>query len=151
MSVSFEILRPTDLVALSVEAINLRLDVSRPARPRLAIEDKKRAALLIFTFPPQSITEQAFYETDPTPPPAFNPPPVPPPQATSDPLPAPGGAACRMAGDSRLVFRLPKGMSQLDYSIAAILDWSRLELVMAPVAAIPRGDHPAKAPAISPP
>jgi hypothetical protein len=151
MSVSFEILRPTDLVALSVEAINLRLDVSRPARPRLAIEDKKRAALLIFTFPPQSITEQAFYETDPTPPPAFNPPPVPPPQATSDPLPAPGGAACRMAGDSRLVFRLPKGMSQLDYSIAAILDWSRLVLVMAPVAAIPRGDHPAKAPAISPP
>ena len=151
MSVSFEILRPDDLVALSVEAINLRLDVSRPARPRLTVENKKRAALLIFTFQPQSILEQAFYETDATAPPAFNPPPVPPPQATSDPLPAPGGAACRMAGDSRLVFRLPQGMSQLDYSVAALLDWSRLELVMTPVAAISPGTHPAKAPAIAQP
>jgi hypothetical protein len=148
MPVNFNILRPDDLVALGVEAVNLKLDTSKPALPRLVIEDKKHPALLIFSFPPQSIAEQAFYQTDATPPPAFNPPPNPPPQATSDPLPAPGGAASRMSADSRLVFRLPQGMTGIDYSVEGLLNWSRLELVVTPVAAVPLGAHPAKPPAI---
>jgi hypothetical protein len=151
MPVSFDILRPDDLVTLGVEGVNLKLDTSRPGRPRLIVENKKNPALLIYTFPPQSITEQAFYETDATAPPSFNPPPVPPPQATSDPLPPPGGAESRMSGDSRLVFRLPQGVTAIDYSIESLLDWSRLELVLAPTAAIPIGAHPAKPPAIAEP
>jgi hypothetical protein len=151
MSLSFEILRPDDLVALGVVAVNLKLDVSRPARPRLVLEDKKRPALLIYTFQPQSITEQAFYETDATAPPPFNPPPMPPPQATDDPLPAPGGAAARMAGSSRLVFRLPQGRTELEYSIRSLLNWSQLELVLTPVAAVAPGATPATLPTIAEP
>jgi hypothetical protein len=151
MPLAFDLLRPDDLLTLRVEAVNLRLDTSRPAQPRLVVDRPHRAALLIFQFPPQSIAEQAFFQTAPVAPPGFNPPPVPPPQSTDDPLPPPGGAASRMAGDSRLVFRLPPGMTEIAYTTAALLDWSKLELVLSASAAVPPGVAPANPPAITEP
>jgi hypothetical protein len=151
MPLAFEILRPDDLVALHVEAVNLRLDASRTARPRLVTERPNRPALLIFHFPPQSIIEQAFFQTSPFSPPGFNPPPVPPPQANDDSLLPPGNIGQRMADNSRLVFRLPAGMTEISYTIAALLDWSRLELVLPPAAGIPPGATPANPPAIAEP
>ncbi len=139
MAFAFSILRPDDLVALEVEARNLRLDTSIKGQPRLVVEAKNQAALLIFRFPPQSITEQAFFEIDATPPPSFNPPPDPAPQSTDDPLLAPGSVGVRMSAESRLVFRLPKGATHIDYDVASLLDWSRLELALSPVAAIAAG------------
>ena len=151
MPLAFDILRPDDLVALHVDAINLTLDTSRPARPRLKVQDHSQPALLIFRFQPQSIAEQAFFQTDPNPPPPFNPPPDPPPQATDDPLAAPGSVGSRMSGDSRLVFRLPQGMTEIAYDTATLLDWSRLELVLSPIAAITVGGSVAQSTPITEP
>lgn len=151
MSLAFDLLRPDDLVALHFEAVNLDLDLTRPARPRLVVSDVTQPALLVVRFPPQSLLEQAFFQTDATPPPAFNPPPDPPPQSTDDPLPAPGAVGERLAGDSRLVLRLPAAMTGIDYTAAALLDWSQLELVLAPVAAVVQGATPDPAPAIAVP
>ncbi len=151
MPTAFELLRPDDLLALSVETVNLRLDRSKPARPRLVVDKPKQPALLIFRFQPQSLAEQAFFKTSAVAPPTFNPPPDPPPQATDDPLATPGSVGWRMAGDSRLVFRLPKGVNEIDYTVEALLDWSRLELVLSPVAAVPDGATPNPAPPIAEP
>src|SRR5690348_11965715 len=117
MPVSFDILRPDDLVSLHVEAVNLKLDSSRPNRPRLVIENSRQPALLIFQFPPQSIAEQAFFDVDPFPPPPTNPPPPGPQPPGSDPLVTPGQTGERMAADSRLVFTLPATMAEIPYTI----------------------------------
>src|SRR5579871_6107225 len=102
---SVDVLRPDDLLALSVQTVNLRLDTSAPDRPRLVREVPGDAAYLVFVFPPQSIAEQAFFETAKiTEQPEFNTPPGPPaPPTTGDALIAPGSVAAWVAGQSRLV------------------------------------------------
>ena len=146
MPLRFEILRPDDLVVLDVEAINLKLDRSRPGRPRLLVENAAQEARLVFTFPPQTLLEQAFFETQSSVPDTSTH------TGTGESLPPPGLAGARLAGPSRLAFRLPHGASEIDYSIEGLLDWSRLELVLSPVAAIPDGaPPPAPAPPIAPP
>jgi hypothetical protein len=151
VSTAFDLLRPDDLVALHVHAVNLRLDASRPAHPRLVVEKATEPALLIFQFQPQTFAEQAFFQTSAFTPPTFNPPPVPPPQASDDPLLSSGSIDWRMGGDSRLVFRLPKGLTEIAYSTEALLDWSRLELVLSPTAAVPDGATPKTPPPIAEP
>src|SRR6478672_3867347 len=90
-----DILRPEDLLALSVQAVNLRLDTSAPGRPRLVRDVPGEAAYLVYVFPPQSIAEQAFFATAKiSQQPSFNTPPGPPaPPTTGDPLSAPGSVA----------------------------------------------------------
>ena len=141
MSLSFDILRPEDLLSVTVQAVNLKLDTSLPAQPRLVRQHPGQAAYLVFVFAPQAIAEQAYFETAAVPQPGFNPPPsnppLPPPQSLPtdpDALSMPGGAAVRMAGSSRLVFRLPATLHAVAYSIAGLLDWSQLEPVL-PLAA----------------
>jgi hypothetical protein len=151
MPLSFDILRTDDLLVLSVDAINLKLDASRKDKPRLVVDDKTQPALLVFHFPAQHLSEQAFFQVDPNPPPPFNPPPDPPPQAQDDPLKLPGQVDWRLAGESRLVFRLPSGMDGLDYSVEALLDWTTLEPVLGAIAAVPDGSTPSTAPAIAEP
>jgi hypothetical protein len=135
---TLSILRPDDLLVLSVRAVNLRLDTSAPDRPRLARDAPGEAAYLVYVFPPQSIAEQAFFETAAvTQQPSFNTPPGPPqPPTTADPLVAPGGVAAWVAGTSRLVFRLPSGLTEIEYSIAGLLDWAQLELVLPAAAQV---------------
>ncbi len=133
------VLRPDDLLALSVRTVNLRLDASRPGRPRLVRDTPGQPAYLVIAFPPQSIAEQAFFETALVNQPAFNPPtpslPKPPPLPGGPETPlAPGTVAAWPAGESRLVFRLPSAVQEIDYSIAGLLDWSLLEPVLPPAA-----------------
>ncbi len=151
------VLRPDDLVALSVRTVNLRVDAARPSQPRLVREDPGQAAYLVVTFPPQSIAEQAFFEATQVKQPGFNPPPSTPPLPAPAPLPAasdtlvpPGSAAALMAGESRLVFRLPAAVAAIDYSVTGLLDWDRLELVLPPAARVPPGGTSPK-PAIAAP
>ena len=139
-----------------MRAINLRLDTSDPARPRLVRHPPGQPALLIFGFPPQSIVERAYFETAAIAPPPFNPPPSNPPLEAPPPLPnvgdvpqPPGATAVRMSGESRLVFRLPNNLHELPYSISGLLDWSRLSPVLPDAAAVPPGE--ANAPGQSPP
>jgi hypothetical protein len=135
------VLRPDDLLVLSVQTVNLRLDVSRPDQPRLVREIPGQPAYLVIVFPAQSIAERAFFETSAVNQPGFNPPPSTPPLPSPPALPggpetplAPGAVAAWPAGESRLVFRLPSALTGIDYSIAGLLDWSLLEPVLPPAA-----------------
>ena len=137
MSLNVAILRPDDLVVLSVQAVNLRLDTSVRNRPRLVHEDPGHAAYLLYAFPPQSIAEQAFFETDKiATQPAFNATPAPPLLPGPETPLQPGTVSALAAGSSRLVFRLPSGLAEVEYSIAGLLDWSQLEPVLAAAAQV---------------
>lgn len=152
-TLTFSLLRPGDLVSLTVHAVNFRLDTSDPHQPRLVRRKAGEAAYLVFVFPPQSIAEAAYFETAQVTQPSFNPPPSVPspplPPSNGDPLAQPGATAARMSGLSRLVFRLPAELDQIPYSIAGLLDWSRLIAVLPPAASVLPGD--ANAPGQAPP
>jgi hypothetical protein len=150
MPLNFAILRSDDLLALAVQAVNLKLDTADAAHPRLVRESQGQAAYLVFGLPPQSITEQAYFETaqlpSPTPPSATPPLPTPAPTpSTSDTLPMPGGAASLLSGPSRLVFELPPSVQSIDYTVEALLDWSQLDLVLPAAAQVPPGATSASA------
>jgi hypothetical protein len=125
VSLSFEILRPDDLLALRVDAVNLKLEASDPENPRLVVEKKSLPAYLVVHFPPQSIIEKAYFETAPN---------VDGTPGTDDPLNPAGSVPSRMAGDSRLVFQLPTAMTEIAFHTEALLDWSKLVLVLSQVA-----------------
>jgi hypothetical protein len=129
MSLSFELLRPDDLLALRVDAVNLKLDASDAMNPKLKIDQKSLPAFLVIQFPAQSITEKAYFEVAANVPDSSTPP-----QSGDDPLDAPGDVPSRMAGGSRLVFRLPKALQEIPFRMDALLDWSKLELVLSSTA-----------------
>lgn len=155
MPLTVEIVRPDDLLVLTVQAVNLRLDTSTPDRPRLVRDAQGEAAYLVYLFPPQSIAEQAFFETaEVKQQPSFNTPPGPPePPTATDALTAPGGVAAWVAGQSRLVFRLPSSRAEIEYSIAGLLDWTQLEPVLPAAAQVLPGASggPSGPPAIAAP
>jgi hypothetical protein len=130
-SLTFVVLRPDDLVVLEVEAVNLRLDETQAAQPLLVRTSDPGDALLVVRFPTQSIVELA--------------------QPENAAGLAAGDTPARAAGGSRLVFRLPEGVDSIPYTVAGVLDWSALEPVLAPVAAVARGDSPIDPPAITQP
>ncbi|XKM38410.1 hypothetical protein A4U53_005225 (plasmid) [Rhizobium ruizarguesonis] len=104
------VVRPDDLVALRIETRNLAIIAGTP--PRLK-KQASGAAYVILHFPPQSITEETFFETQPagTKNPAAQRPDE---QVKQDPV---GGSEtphappvrARIAGESRLVFQVPDG------------------------------------------
>jgi hypothetical protein len=160
--ISVELVRPDDLLALYVEGYNLRLDASDALHPQLVRKDTTADAHLVVTFPPQSLLERAYFETNspPLPDTNFRPLPSPPKVPKPDPTPpdelrAPGTIdQARLAGNSRLVFRLPAEVVAIPYRIEGLLDWSRLELAVSPLAAIPAtptAEQLAAAPSISKP
>jgi len=133
MSLSFDILRPDDLVVLHFDAENLRLDAKDPRNAKLVVEKAGKPAYLVVGFQPQSIFEKAYFETAQT---AANPnnppPPVPDPASTQEPDSA-GSVPARMAGPSRLVFKVPVN-AQIPLNIAALLDWLDFECVVSATA-----------------
>ena len=152
-----DLIRPDDLLTLHVAGYNFKV-VAGEAGPELGRIDDAKDALLVVTFPPQNIAETAYYQTTnmplPPPPPGIPPPPAGFPPPGSPPLPGQTGA--RLAGFTRLVFRLPAHarMPAIPYTIEGLLDWSKLELVVAPLADVPASPNAAEiaaAPAIAPP
>ena len=125
-----------------------------PANPVLKPENPNQPAYLIVTFPPQTVAEQAFYESAPSNPPAgektlpFN---AQHPPATLPTLPV----QARIGKASRLVFRIPAGSKLvIPYTTAGVLDWQQLELAVSQLADVPAEPTPAErqnAPAISQP
>jgi hypothetical protein len=137
MALTIDLLRPEDLLTLRIELRNLRLDTKDAKNPKLVVDKPKEAAYLIVNFPPQSITEKAYFETaaNISTNPLFNTfPPPPPLPGSPDPLDAPGSVAALISGPSRLVFKLPPDITEIPYQIANLLDWSNLELVVSPLA-----------------
>lgn len=164
MAIQFNLVRAEDLLNVDVRGDNLRLNAHDPAHPVLEVEDDTQPAYLIFTFPPQTITERAYFEApiipigqDPT----SGVPTDPDAGKTVDdpPLDAPGYAGgerpivAMLGRPSRLVFKVPPG-HLIPFTSEGILDWSGLELSVHPIAAIgrkPTSEQIASAPAISAP
>jgi type VI protein secretion system component Hcp len=167
-ALTLEVVRPDDLLNLGIEAVNLRLDNDQPGDPALVVDEAGLTAQLIVTFPPQSIAETSYFESS-----VVNPPDPQNPAAEispddgpergptadkTEPLDPPGvpGLRSAVAGSarrSRLVFTVPSG-ARLPFSVAGLLDWSGLDLRVAPIAAIPpdpAAEQIAAAPPISPP
>ena len=65
MALKVDILRPDDLLNLQIECRNLKLDTSDRANPVLVAEDATQVAYLIVQFPPQTIAEEAIFESSP--------------------------------------------------------------------------------------
>src|SRR5262249_41639380 len=59
MPLVIRLLRAKDLLNLELELVNLTLDASDPARPRLRRENAGPSAIVV-RVPPQHIAEQAF-------------------------------------------------------------------------------------------
>jgi hypothetical protein len=147
----------------------------------LVVDDPARPALLRIIFPPQHIAEFAVFESDPRPLmkvdcSAAN--------STKEeinkqredeqvkqnegadmngeplgeldpklPLPGTGAFKARIAAPSRLVFRVPPGRN-IPFSVEGLLDWSGLEPMLHPIAALGEGasaTERAAAPPISAP
>jgi hypothetical protein len=130
--VIIELLRPDDLLALGAETTNLRLDTADPTQPALVRIDPAQPAFIKVLFPPQSIAEQAFFDSR-------NASPAQPPQpgTTTEPVLPPGSVRARICGPSRLVFRIPDEIASIAFSVDGLLDWSGWEPVLAPLATLP--------------
>jgi len=142
MAVSVALVRPDDLLNLQIDGENLRLDTDDGDLPALILDDPSKPGFLIVRFPPQTIIEEAVYQSSPTPPlpevppltrPNYNNTPVSPPS-----VPLPAQTRYRAGQSSRLVFRIDAGSPlRIPYTFAGLLDWSQLELSLAPLAELP--------------
>lgn len=124
------VLRTQDLLALRFEFVNLKLITGGDLGPRLERKDPSVDACVIVHFPPQNIAEEAFFEAqedekksdnEPAPPEGS---PVDP--AGSEALPTPPVGA-RIAGPSRLAFKVPAAMTSIPYTIESLLTWTGFE------------------------
>ena len=116
-----ELLRTTDLLVLEFEFVNLDLFEADGELPvRFMRLDEAQPAFVIVRFPPQHLVERDFHEA----------------RTTADPL-APAPIESRIAGPSRLVFRIPDTIPFIPYSVSNLLDWSGWEPSVAPLAAPP--------------
>lgn len=140
IDLSVDVVRPNDLLALHIDGINLTLDNTDPGHPVLTPGVADQPAMLIVRFAPQAITEDAYYSVGGTPP-KFDPPSVPAPLPPASDPPAPGQVPARIGGTSRLVFRVPAG-TPIPFTTEGLLDWSRLQLVVAPAADVAAGAEP---------
>ena len=149
------VLRPEDLLVLRLEFLNMSLEtgganLDERRTPRLLRDNTFRPSYIVVYFQGQNIAEQAFFETavesgkgfpvDKT---YIPPPPAPQPKVTDigeptdDPKPPPVRA--RLAGPSRLVFRVPNDEKPIDYTLASILEkCGKYELSVVPHALPPK-------------
>ncbi len=141
MQLIAELYRPRDLLALSISAENLQLDTSDKNNPNLTHTDAKQPAYLTYEFQPQSIFEQAYFEALPYPPPPGQPSDVDNGKSPEDPVP-PGQVGARITHPSRLVFLVPSSVSSIPFTVEGLLDWSKFQLQVVPVAQSNATDRP---------
>lgn len=89
----------------------------------LVRQNQVNPAFVVVQFAPQHIAEQAFFEAKPG-------------AGASDDLPTPPVNA-RIAGLSRLAFKVPDDVDSIPYRLAELLDWARWEQKVVPVALPP--------------
>ncbi len=121
--------RREDMLSLSLEGYNLRIDKSDPAAPKIVKQAAGQKSYLAFVFAPQNVAEQAFLET------ASELPASPGKGGNngSEALPIPGNIKARLAGESRLAFEVPPG-TELPFTLAGVLSWASLIQSVVPVA-----------------
>lgn len=110
---TISLLRPKDLLLLRIAFVNMAFRTGGGKHAHWEQVSLDTPAYLVVYFPPQHIAEQAFKEGSPFP----NPP-----------------VAVRMAGPSRLAFRVPRMVSELPYALETLLNWSSFEQSVVPSA-----------------
>lgn len=136
------VVRADDLLALRVEVHNLEIAASaQQGEPPRLKKTAAGAAHLALHFPPQSITEQTFFETRP----AGTTNPKRPDGSNDKPDPAGGSEAltgppvqARIAGESRVVFSVPDGFD-VPYTLQGILEACESLPLAVPANARPPG------------
>jgi len=129
------VVRPSDLMVLRFEFVNLNLNTSPTAR--LVRKEPNLSAFMIVHFPPQNISERAFFEVptaDDTPP-----------GSSSNETPPNPPVEAMMSGPSRLVFRVPDKTAEIKYTLKDLMDWSKFEPSLVGGALPPPGFKPEKA------
>ena len=111
---SLEIVRPDDLLVVTLDFFNLGIKPAAGTSPARLERIATGTGFIIAHFPPQNIAEQAFFEQQPGAPAV-------PPQPSPDPLLAPP-VGSRIAGASKVVFRIEDALLPLDFTLAALLD-----------------------------
>lgn len=122
--------RAEDMLELQLGFVGFRLSPDRQSLLRTSAPN-----LLIVTFAPQSLAEQAFSEMGG--PGEFSP------QGPADTAPASGEAPrlparTRLSGESRLVFSIPASITRIPLTTQALLDWDRFTPVVNKRAVSPR-------------
>lgn len=120
------VIRPDDLLVLEFELVNLEVRTKdsrgkRLAEPVVAVSNKDRDSFLIVHLPPQNIAEEAFWEKDPDFPreeiPGVT---IPLPDEANDDLAGPP-VQTRLAGPSRISFRVPSDATPIPFSTEGLL------------------------------
>ncbi|MCU0566563.1 MAG: hypothetical protein MUF49_08195 [Oculatellaceae cyanobacterium Prado106] len=167
MALKVDVIRPDDLLFLQIECHNLQLDPGSLSEPVLIPEDATQSAYLVVTFPPQTIAEEALYETLPALEGDAKRQNTETPQEKERREKSSGGSLplerilrtgslrARIGQPSRLVFQLPANSNpRIPYTIAGLLNWTDLTLSVSPLANIapkPTAEERSQAPAIAPP
>ncbi len=131
-NLTFSVLRADDLLALDFECINLQVKAGLP--PKLVRQNASAPAYIVVHFPPQHITEQAFFETTPD----YKPDPKAPPEPTTAEIPSPPPVQARISGPTRLAFLVPADFSEVPLTLESLLSWELFEPSLVPVAIPPR-------------
>lgn len=142
---SVDAIRPEDLFVARIEFVRMVRQVRKTplGHMRATVEpDASDESSIVLHLQGQNIGERAFFETVdklPVDRPAGAARDPDTDRAGETPSPASIPVATRLAGPSRLVFRVPKGAPPIGFSIAEILDACRgLALRLAPTALPPR-------------
>lgn len=126
--------RREDQLALVMEFYNLVLDTSGQ-NPVLVRKNANKDAHVVVVFPPQHVMEEALYEFDPSVQTGVDPPPNQdgPDPTSSDPAPPPP-LGSRLAGASRLAFRIPPNKPSIPFDTEGLLEWEDWIPSVLPVA-----------------
>lgn len=121
------VVRPSDLLALRIELVNMQVQAGPPPRLKRG-PASGGASYIVLHFPPQALAEQVFFQSAAagTQPAGSNEPPLPPP------------IRARIAGESRLVFKVPDGFS-VPYQLADVLQACESLAPSVPGNALPAG------------
>lgn len=111
---SIEVVRPDDLLVVTLDFFNLEIKSAGGGSSARLERIAAGTGFIIAHFPPQNVAEQAFFEQQPGAPAV-------PPQPSSDPLRAPP-VGSRLAGPSKVVFRIEDALLPLDFTLEALLD-----------------------------
>lgn len=122
------VIRPADLLVAEFELVNLDVRAGRGEKPsEIVRRDAEGDAFLILHLPPQNLAEQAFWETATGY--TVEERPGRPPESSTDETPPEPPVLSRIAGTSRIAFKVPEGFRAMPYTIEGLLDACReLEL-----------------------
>lgn len=126
-SMTFDVVRPDDLVTLTFRLVNMKRDT---VSGNLVPINTALACYVMVDFPPQIIAETPLM---PTPALQSDPPPAGYPPFTDPKLPQ---SHSKISGPSRLLFRLPSTFASADYSLASLLALCSSGSIVVPASAV---------------